>query len=80
MKNMKKFVALILAFSLVLVGCTSKPSGGNTPGAGAEQEKFVIRAGIGLNDQHPQFKGLEVFKEYVERESEGRIEVQLNIV
>ncbi len=40
-------------------------------------EKFLIRAGIGLNDQHPQYKGLEVMKEYVERESGGRIEMQL---
>jgi len=78
MKNIKKLVALMLAFSLVLVGCTNTPTGGNKESeAGAEQEKFVIRAGIGLNDQHPQFKGLEVFKEYVERESEGRVEVQL---
>lgn len=76
---MKKLVALMLVLALVLVGCSSAPAGGTDEGTAVEetQEKYVIRAGIGLNDQHPQFKGLEVFKEYVEKESDGRIEVQL---
>ncbi|AKL94160.1 tripartite ATP-independent periplasmic transporter solute receptor, DctP family [Clostridium aceticum] len=79
MKKMKKLVVVMLVLSLIvaMVGCSSAPSGDSQGGAGGDQEKYVIRAGIGLNDQHPQFKGLEVFKEYVERESNGRIEVQL---
>lgn len=83
MKKAKKIVVMMLVFSLLfaLVGCgSSTPTDtteGEAPATGGEQEKYVIRAGIGLNDQHPQFKGLEVFKEYVEKESNGRIEVQL---
>ena len=88
MKKMKLAVAVTLASLLVLAGCSAPPKV-ETPAPGtppatqtpttpaAPEEKFVIRAGIGLNDQHPQYKGLEVMKEYVERESGGRIEMQL---
>ncbi|MFB4165361.1 TRAP transporter substrate-binding protein [Alteribacillus sp. JSM 102045] len=36
----------------------------------------TIRAGIGLNNEHPQYKGLEKFKEIVEEETGGSIEVE----
>lgn len=79
----KKVITMILVLSLILAlgACgnsetTGSNGNGNNEGA-EEQEKYVIRAGIGLNEQHPQFKGLEIFKEYVEKESDGRIEVQL---
>ncbi|HHY92526.1 MAG TPA: TRAP transporter substrate-binding protein, partial [Firmicutes bacterium] len=56
-------------------GCSSKPA---TPGAsGAGAEKKVIKFGIGLNDKSPQYQGLQKFKEIVEKESNGRFEVQL---
>lgn len=83
MKKAKKIIVMMLVFTLVLalVACGgTKPADSNENGdnkAPEVQEKFLIRAGIGLNDQHPQFKGLEAFKAYVERESAGRIEVQL---
>jgi tripartite ATP-independent transporter DctP family solute receptor len=88
MKKMKLAVAVTLASLLVLAGCSAPPkveapAPGTPPAAetpttpAAPAEKFVIRAGIGLNDQHPQYKGLEVMKKYVEKESGGRIEMQL---
>lgn len=86
MKKSKLIVALSLVSMMLLSACstggtseTPDPAP-NTPAEeepAGEEEKFVIRAGIGLNDQHPQFKGLEVMKEYVEKESNGRIEMQL---
>ncbi len=74
---MKKIVVVMMVLSLLIgvVGC-SKPAPASDQAA-APEEKFLIRAGIGLNDQHPQFKALEVFKEKVEKDSNGRIEVQL---
>ncbi len=82
MGNIKKVVALILISAMLMVGCSSAPanvSSNESPAdtTASSEETFVIRAGIGLNDQHPQYKGLEVMKEYVERESNGRIEMQL---
>jgi tripartite ATP-independent transporter DctP family solute receptor len=44
--------------------------------AGAAETK-TIKAGIGLNEQSPQYKGLQKFKELVEAESKGRIKVDL---
>jgi TRAP-type transport system periplasmic protein len=36
----------------------------------------TIRAGIGLNDQHPQFKALVKYQEIVEEKTEGKIKVE----
>ena len=39
--------------------------------------KFTINAGIGLNDKSAQFQSLQYFKEVVEKNSDGKIEVVL---
>ncbi len=39
--------------------------------------QFTINAGIGLNDKSAQFQSLKFFKEIVEKNSEGKIEVVL---
>ncbi|EGO62693.1 TRAP transporter substrate-binding protein [Acetonema longum] len=70
MKKMGKLMGVLLAGMVavsLLAGC----------GGGAAPEKRTIKVGIGLNEQSPQYKGLEKFKEIVERDSKGRIEVQL---
>lgn len=45
------------------------------PAAAADVK--TIKAGIGLNEQSPQYKGLLKFKELVEKESQGRFKVDL---
>lgn len=70
-KLVSVLMMLVLAMSL-LAGCGSSSST-----ADKKAEKRVIKVGIGLNEQSPQYKGLEKFKEIVERDSKGRIEVQL---
>lgn len=63
---------LVLAVALsLLAGC-----GGSQP-TEKKVEKRVIKVGIGLNEQSPQYKGLEKFKELVEKESKGRLEVNI---
>jgi len=69
----RKFIVLMLVVSMLalLIGCSAPtPTTTETPATPESakvdaEETFLIRAGIGLNDQHPQFKGLEIFKEYV---------------
>ena len=77
MKKSLKLVCILVAlvFAVTLVaGC-----GGGAPAAAPEKkpEKKVIKIGIGLNDESPQYKGLLKFKEIVEKESNGRLEVNI---
>lgn len=65
-------LAMVMAVSL-LAGC----GGGKSAAPEKKAEKRVIKAGIGYNEQSPQYKGLQKFKEIVERESKGKLEVQL---
>lgn len=82
---MKKFVysfAAVSLMSLTLLGCAGGGNGQAEPAPaapakdGAQVEQRVIRAGIGLNDQHPQYKGLLKFKEIVEEKTNGAIKVE----
>ena len=56
-------------------GEKSSSNGGNESASGSGDSK-VIKAGIGLNDQHPQYKGLLKFKEIVEEKTDGAITVE----
>lgn len=82
---MKKKFGMLLSTAILalgLVGCggggTETPdtpqTGGDTAEAPAEVK--TMRAGIGLNDQHPQYKGLLKFKELVEEQTNGAIIVE----
>jgi len=88
---MKKLLAVFFMVMLVFVvtACgnenasnnegNSTENTGNTENNGgdsADVEEKVIRAGIGLNDQHPQYKGLLKFKEIVEEKTNGAIKVE----
>ncbi|SEA76193.1 tripartite ATP-independent transporter solute receptor, DctP family [Thalassobacillus cyri] len=78
---MKKLLTLLAAslmiFVLAACGGDSNSSGaeGNESASGDGETK-TIRAGIGLNDQHPQYKGLLKFKEIVEEKTDGAIKVE----
>ncbi|MFG6147824.1 TRAP transporter substrate-binding protein [Halobacillus sp. B23F22_1] len=81
---MKKFfMALFFVLLIgVLAACGNADSesssgdsdGGDESASGGEEK--VIKAGIGLNDDHPQYKGLLKFKEIVEEETDGAIKVE----
>ncbi|GAE33735.1 TRAP transporter substrate-binding protein [Halalkalibacter akibai] len=81
MKKKKLGFFLVPALALMLTACGGGGTTEEAPEAGGEAaapagETKVIRAGIGLNDQHPQYLGLLRFKELVEERTEGAIEVQ----
>jgi tripartite ATP-independent transporter DctP family solute receptor len=88
---MKKFLSLALVLGLIFVlaacgaaqeedqeGAEQPNQEGQEDQQGQEEagEVKTIRAGIGLNDQHPQYKGLVRFKEIVEERTNGAIKVE----
>lgn len=76
---MKKFLTLFLVASmlLVLAACGGEKAIGKKDTDKKDSgEVKTIRAGIGLNDAHPQYKGLLKFKEIVEKETNGQIIVE----
>lgn len=71
MKMTTKFLSLITASALLLAAC----GGGDTAADPAEAnegtgEKQTLRISIGVNDSHPEFEGIEKFKELVEAETD----------
>lgn len=75
---LKRTLAIMMMLVLVVglfAGCgKQEEQAANTENA--EQQKRIMRIGIGLNEEHPQFKGLEKFKEELEKRVDT-IEVQL---
>lgn len=68
---MKRIVAVLMISILVAA------AGFANGQADSSEQTFTITAGIGLNDRSAQYESLEHFKEIVERESNGRISVEL---
>ncbi len=70
---MKKIAKLLMVLLVALLAaCGSNKDGGEE----AKVEKRVMRIGIGLNEEHPQYKSLEKFKEELNKRVDT-IEVQL---
>lgn len=84
-KGLSILLVLILAISL-FAGCSSNEPAATeeennnqaepAPQPEASAEKRVMRIGIGLNEDHPQYKGLEKFKEELNKRVDT-IDVQL---
>ncbi|KXG44370.1 TRAP transporter substrate-binding protein [Tepidibacillus decaturensis] len=76
----KKLLSLFLVLALVsvvLAGCGSSETTTTTDsGKEAPKEARIIRAGIGLNDKHPQYLALLKMKEIVEKETNGSIKFE----
>ncbi|WP_096437330.1 TRAP transporter substrate-binding protein [Alteribacter populi] len=84
--------SLALVAGLVACGGEDDASNGADDGANGENESdtngdeaseyssaeasYVIEAGIGLNNQHPQYEGLLRFKEIVEESTDGDVYVE----
>lgn len=74
---MKKITLLIVAILMIsiLAACGNddkKESAVSDDGAKVK----TIRAGIGLNENHPEYKGLLKWKEIVEEKTDGALEVE----
>lgn len=75
---MKKFLAILLGALMVLAlaACGGDKDAGDKIEGASKGEVKKIRAGIGLNDTHPQYLGLLKFKEIVEEKTNGEIVVE----
>jgi TRAP-type transport system periplasmic protein len=78
MKSWKKaLMGVILPGMLLLGACSSGTTEGSGKSGGGEGiQSRTIKAGIGLNEDHPQGMGLKKFKELVEEKSGGKMKVQ----
>jgi TRAP-type transport system periplasmic protein len=82
MKNwIKKIgVGLILPSMLLLSACGSSSTGssanGENKGKSSSIQERTIKAGIGLNEDHPEGLGLKKFAEIVEEKSGGKLKVK----
>ena len=75
----KKLLSLFMVLALVsvtLVGCGSSGDDKAAEGGKEAAKSRTIRAGIGLNDKHPQYLALLKMKEIVEKETNGAIKFE----
>lgn len=73
---MKKKICLLLALvfgAVAIAGC----GGGSTNTQAKKDQKRVIKVATGMNEQSSFYAGLKKFKEIVEKDSNGRLEVQI---
>jgi len=87
MNRRKSFAALTMVLILVLTmlaGCTSPgastsaaPASAAATAAATPAEVYTIKIATAYQDGHYMVKGYEAFKQYVEKESGGRISVEL---
>ena len=83
----RKQISLILALVMILAlaacggGAASTPApsagGASTPTPDANKETYTITVATAYYDGHYMVQGYEAFKEYVEKESNGRITVDI---
>lgn len=82
MRNLKPQLTAIAVATLLLavtvVGCgSSTPTSSSAPAGSAPVKKIVLKAGDSSPEAHPYNLGLKVFKDMVEKETKGAIEVQI---
>jgi TRAP-type transport system periplasmic protein len=80
MKKIATVRKVILGFLsiglLFLSACGSNTTQGGTKSNNHGIQERIIKAGIGLNEDHPEGQGLLRFKEIVEKKSGGKLKVQ----
>jgi TRAP-type transport system periplasmic protein len=80
MKKIATVREVILGFLsiglLFLSACGSNATQGGTKSNNHGIQERIIKAGIGLNEDHPEGQGLLKFKEIVEKKSGGKLKVQ----
>lgn len=76
MRKISVFLGIVLV-AFTLFACGSKDPSGEASANGNEGETHTIKIGHALSEEHTQHKTFEKFKEYVEKESDNKIEVEI---
>lgn len=74
MKNM--LIALLIALT-VLTGCSKEEAAPASVGTKVAETVYTIKVGHEFTTESPRHKALEVFKKYLEEQSQGRLKVDL---
>lgn len=69
MKKRKVF-SLTMASVMLLGACSEENASQETDTAVADEETQTLRVSIGVNDDHPEYEGIEKFKELVEAQTD----------
>lgn len=91
MKKMKKFVAFVLCLAMILAlaGCGGSSAYGNTsssaapaasstaPAVDIKEDAIILRLANDVTEDHPKGQALIKFKEYVEKESNGALTIEM---
>lgn len=73
----KKFFSLVMVSALFLAACGGETASDDPEKAKASDgEKQTLRVSIGVNNDHPEYEGIEKFKELVEAETDD-FEIEL---
>lgn len=80
-KNMKKFFALITALTMVfsMAACSSESDDTGSNAGTSGGEPMTIKIGTVNYEGSVQVRALEVFKDTIEKASNGRITVEIDL-
>lgn len=77
MKIKKLLLVLVLLLLFVLVGCSEKSGPSDDPITSSEDEVYTIVFGNSGSDQVAHYNGTVAMKEYVEKESNGKLKMEI---
>ncbi|MDR3311661.1 MAG: TRAP transporter substrate-binding protein DctP, partial [Spirochaetaceae bacterium] len=73
----KTLLVAAMTLAVVLMGCQKKESAASAPAAAAPAQKFALSISHIVNEDNSWHKASLFFKEQVEKQSGGRIEVKI---
>ena len=65
-----KLSSLVMVTVLLLAACSGATADDEKVTASSSGKQQILRISIGVNDQHPEYEGIEKFKELVESKTE----------
>ena len=83
MKKMRLLITGLLAVSMIatMAGCKRTNSSGGANGGGAVEEdvsgSYTIRIACENSETYPSTLGLQVMKEYIEKQTDGNVKVNI---